>query len=105
MIETLKGGKYEKGNLTKTFDMKKVTFPKQGSVSVKWMEQKQNRKVLVLPVTRTNVSSDVDVNETVRGAKTALMAIVPIHQVNHLCKLLSLVHSASMSRLAMYTET
>jgi hypothetical protein len=35
MIETLKGGKYEKGNLTKTVGMKKVTFPKQGSVLVK----------------------------------------------------------------------
>ena len=31
MIKTLKGGKYEKGNLTKTVGMKKVTFPKQGS--------------------------------------------------------------------------
>jgi hypothetical protein len=35
MIETLKGGKYEKGNLTKTVGMKKVTFSKQGSVSIK----------------------------------------------------------------------
>ena len=30
-------------------NMKKVTLPKQGSVSVKLMKQKRNRKVLVLP--------------------------------------------------------
>ena len=42
MIETLKGGKYdkgnsqcEKGNLTETLNMEKVTLLKQGSVSVK----------------------------------------------------------------------
>ena len=35
MIETLKGGKYEKSNLTETVNMKKVTLLKQGSVSVK----------------------------------------------------------------------
>ena len=29
--------------------MKKVTLPKQGSVSVKLRKQKRNRKVLVLP--------------------------------------------------------
>ena len=39
MIETLKGGKYEKGNLTETVNMKTVTLPKQGSVWVKWMKQ------------------------------------------------------------------
>ena len=54
MIETLKGGKYEKGNLTKTVDMKQVTFPKQGSASVIWMKQKWNRKVLVLSETPAN---------------------------------------------------
>ena len=30
MIETLKGGKYEKGNLTKTVGMKKSNFFKTG---------------------------------------------------------------------------
>ena len=30
MIETLKGGKYEKGNLTKTVSMKKSNFFKTG---------------------------------------------------------------------------
>ena len=30
--------------------MKKVTLPKQGSVSVKLRKQKRNRKVLVLPL-------------------------------------------------------
>ena len=33
--------------------MKKVTLPKQGSVSVKLRKQKRNRKVLVLPKKRT----------------------------------------------------
>jgi hypothetical protein len=61
MIETLKGGKYKKGNLTETVNvkngnlsetvnMKKVTLPKQGSVSVILRKQKRNRKVLVLPI-------------------------------------------------------
>ena len=35
MIETLNGGKYKKGNLTETVNMKKVTLPKKGSVLVK----------------------------------------------------------------------
>ena len=35
MIERLKGGKYDKGNLTETLNMEKVTLLKQSSVSVK----------------------------------------------------------------------
>ena len=35
MIEPLKEGKYDKGNLTETVNVKKVTLLKQGSVSVK----------------------------------------------------------------------